>query len=345
MNKIKVIVVDDSKFIRTLFTSLLNETDDIEVIDSAEDAFDAREKIKKHNPDVITLDVEMPRMDGISFLEKIMTLKPMPVVMVSSITNEGADVTLKALEIGAVDYITKPSEARLFTNLDALRDELTTKIRNASKANINATHLKSEKLNLEFNPKTTSKHKIVAIGASTGGVEAIRQILIKFPKNTPPVLITQHMPEKFTEAFAKRLDNLTELRVQEARNGQKLHPGNAYIAPGGLQMKIIGNEDTGYAIKVDDSEPVTGHKPSVDHLFSSVAEACGKNAIGVILTGMGNDGAKGMLEMKKAGSYNIGQNRETCVVYGMPKVASEAGAVDLELPLEKIAAEILKKCE
>jgi len=345
MRKTKVIVVDGSKFIRTLFSSLLNEANDIEVVETASDPYEAGDKIKQLAPDVILLSIDLPKMDGISFLDKIMTHNPTPVIMVSSLTHEAADITLKALELGAVDYITKPIEARLFTDLDGLRVELAAKVRNAVGANIKSMHLKAISKNpLEFTPSTNTKHKVIAIGASTGGVEAIRQVMLELPANIPPVVITQHMPEKFTEAFAKRLDNLTKVNVHEARNGQKLHVGNVYVAPGGKQMSITGDRTSGYTIKIDDSEPVAGNKPSIDHLFESIAKTCGSDAIGVILTGNGADGAEGMLKMKQSGAFNIGQNKDSCVVYEMPKAANENQSVDIELPLQGIAAEVLKHC-
>lgn len=345
MGKTKVIIVDGSKFIRTLFSSLLNETSDIEVVETASDPYEARDKIKQFQPDVILLAIDSPKMDGISFLDNIMAHKPVPVIMVSTLTHEAADITLKALELGAVDYVTKPMEARLFTDLDSLRVELVTKIHNAAGANIKSIHLQvTSKSVLEFIPSPNSKHKVIAIGASTGGVEAIRQVIVELPANVPPVVITQHMPKKFTEVFAKRLDNLTAVRVHEAKNGQKLNAGNVYIAPGGKQMSIAGDKTAGYTIKIDDSDPVAGNKPSIDYLFASIAKACGSDAIGVILTGKGEDGAEGMLQMKKSGAFNIGQNKDSCVVYEMPKAANENQSVDIELPLQGIAAEVLKHC-
>lgn len=342
--KITVLVVDDSKFIRTLFTGLLNEYPDIEVIGSAEDPYDAREKIKELNPDVITLDIEMPKMDGISFLDKIMKLRPTPVVMASTLTKEGADVTIRALELGAVDYVTKPSSTFIQNGIDALGEDLASKIRIAANANVGA-HRDYQAISAnKIGSHSFDKNKLIAIGSSTGGVEAVREVITRLPKNSPPVLITQHMPEKFTEMFAKRLNNITQIEVQEAQDGMKVRPGNAYIAPGNYQMRLTRDPVKGLVIRVADGDLVSGHKPSVDYMFDSVAKEMKGDAVGVILTGMGRDGANGMLKMRQAGAYNIGQTADSCVVYGMPRAANEVGAVDVELPVEKIAEEILKRC-
>lgn len=343
--KIKVIVVDDSKFIRTLFTGLLNQTPDIEVVDTAEDPIDAREKIKLHNPHLITLDVEMPKMDGISFLEKIMRLRPMPVIMVSTLTQKGADTTLKALELGAIDYLAKPSDFNAYRNLDVLKDELANKIRNAASANMTSSNRGGDGLKkvVLFNPSIKTSGKIIAIAASTGGVEALKEVLIRMPFSCPPIVITQHMPEKFTEAFAKRLNTLTQIEVCEARDGQKLQTGKAYIAPGGKHLTVI-KTPTGGILHVSDGELVSGHKPSADVMFKSVANTYGKESIGVILTGMGKDGAEGLKCMAEKGSTNIGQEKESCVVYGMPKAAKDIGATIREYPIEKITEELLKYC-
>lgn len=346
-NKIKVIVVDDSKFIRDLFSATLNNSADIEVVAVAEDPFDAREKIKVHNPDVITLDVEMPKMDGLSFLEKIMKLRPMPVVMVSTLTHKGADVTLRALEIGAVDYIPKPSDLNNPIELDLFQKDIISKVRSAALAKV-SNHISpsSNKIDVvAFNETAASKNKLIAIGSSTGGVEALREILVRIPSNSPPIVITQHMPEKFTESFAKRLDKITQVRVCEARDRQPLKAGNAYIAPGGKHMKIFRTTSGELKIAIEDGDLVSGHKPSVDCLFNSIAQTCAQTTVGVILTGMGRDGAEGLLKMKKNGSMTIGQNADSCIVYGMPRVAKEMGAVDVELHITKIASQIMKNCE
>lgn len=342
MSKIRVIVVDDSKFIRTLFTSLLNDTNDIEVIASAEDPYDAREKIKLHNPDVITLDVEMPKMDGLTFLDKIMKLRPMPVVMASTLTQAGADTTIRALEMGAVDYISKPTNFDEFGNLDRLKNELASKIRIAAKARI-PVNIHSNKANatvLQY--KSSPGNKLIAIGASTGGVESLRVVLSKMPTNCPPIVITQHMPEKFTASFAVRLSSICAIKVVEATDGELLKNGTAYIAPGGKHMKITGSVASGYKAKIEDGPLISGHKPSVDFMFNSVADVTKGNCVAAILTGMGRDGAEGLLKLKTNGCQTIGQNQETCVVYGMPRAAKEIGAVDKEMALELIADELLK---
>ncbi|MFN5382243.1 MAG: chemotaxis response regulator protein-glutamate methylesterase [Alphaproteobacteria bacterium] len=345
MKKIKVIVIDDSKFIRTVFSGLLNQHPDIEVVDTAEDPFDARDKIKLHNPDVITLDIEMPKMDGISFLDKVMKLRPMPVIMASTLTEKGADITLRALEIGAVDYITKPSDLSANLNLDNIGRLLAEKIRIAANANIlsNPNRYNSIKRIIEKDQNFDSL-KLIAIGASTGGVEAIRTVLSSLPANCPPIVITQHMPERFTESFAKRLDSSMQMSVCEGRDGMQIKPGHVYIAPGDKQMQVIGDMSKGAHLKIFDSEPVSGHKPSVDVLFESVAYNIRHNAIGIMLTGMGRDGAAGMVKMKKAGGFNIGQNKDSCVVYGMPRAALEEGAIDIEQHLDNIGDTALKKC-
>jgi two-component system chemotaxis response regulator CheB len=345
MKKIKVIIVDDSKFIRTLLESILSDTPDIEVVAIAEDPYDAREKIKQFNPDVITLDIEMPKMDGLSFLEKIMKLRPMPVVMVSTLTKKGADITLQALELGAVSYVTKPSNTNIYTNLTDLKMELSNKIREAAQANI-MPHRKVvnfERPNLSnYKIKADSAVKVIAIGASTGGVEAIREVVTRLPSSCPPVVITQHMPATFTEAFANRLNKISQIHVVEAQEGHKLLPGNAYIAPGDRHMKIRGSDTSGYSVILDDGPLVSGHKPSVDVMFESVASVFGQNCVGVILTGMGKDGADGLLKIRQKGASTIGQSESSCVVYGMPRVAKEIGAVEKQFAVEDIAEEVLK---
>lgn len=339
MKKTTVIIVDDSAIIRQLFTKILNSDPDIEVIATAEDPIDARQKIKDLNPDVITLDIEMPNMDGLSFLEKIMALRPMPVVMASSLTQKGAEVTFRALELGAVDYVSKSSSKSF--DVDNLKDELIEKVKAAAKAKVVA-RVRDSAVVVEkshnYRPEV-----IVAIGSSTGGVEALRDIVAMLPEDTPPVLITQHMPEAFTPTFARRLNGLAQVSVKEAENGEKIEHGHVYIAPGNKHLEL-DKRITGYFCKLHDGEKVSGHRPSVDVLFESVAKEAGDKAVGVILTGMGKDGAKGMLSMKKAGAFNIGQDENSCVVYGMPKAAYMAGAVDKQVPLSRIASQILQSC-
>ncbi len=340
--KIKVLIVDDSKLIRSIFSDILSSDPEIEVVGVAEDPFDARDKIKQLNPDVITLDIEMPKMDGINFLKRIMALRPMPVVMVSTLTKKGADVTIEALEIGAVDYMTKPS-ASDSNAIAGMKEELIRKVKTAARARVKQPSDTAGMKKLAFAGKTNID--FIAIGASTGGVEAIRDVLMVMPISLPPVVITQHMPEHFTASFAARLDKICNLKVQEARNMQPLNSGNAYIAPGGLHMEVKkAPNNIGYVCHLYDGELVSGHKPSVDALFSSVAKIANKNVLGVILTGMGKDGAKGLLEMRRAGSKTLGQDEKSCVVYGMPKAAKLLDAVEEELPLKDIPKRIVEIC-
>lgn len=345
MKRITVLIVDDSQLIRSMFSAMLAEEADIEVLGTAIDPFDAREKIKQLNPDVITLDVEMPKMDGLTFLEKIMTLRPMPVIMVSSLTEKGADITVRALEIGAVDYLAKPQEQNEHT-LKALQKELADKIRCASKSRVSARAgmAPASPTGLLLYKGTNNAQKLIAIGASTGGVEALREVLQVLPANLPPIVITQHMPAKFTHSFATRLDKLCAPKVQEVQHLQELEVGNVYIAAGDAHFSIHGKSGQ-WVAHVQDGELVSGHKPSVDVLFRSVAKYVGKQAVGVILTGMGRDGAEGLLKMREAGAPTIGQNEASCVVYGMPKAAALLGAVDKEISLQAIAKEIVRVCE
>lgn len=343
--KIRVVVVDDSALMRQMLAELLNGAGDIEVVASAPDPYVAREFIKQHSPDVVTLDVEMPRMDGLSFLEKIMTLRPMPVVMVSSLTAKGAEATLRALELGAVDYVAKP-QIDLQKGMQALADDIRTKVRIAAKSKVRpytggARQAVDKSKNVPSAASFGSSEKIIAIGASTGGVEAITELLTAMPPDGPAVMITQHMPEKFTASFASRLNSICQMTVLEGTHGARLLPGHAYIAPGGFHMEL-DRSGANYVCKIHQEAPVSGHRPSVDVLFRSVARAAAKNAIGVILTGMGRDGAEGMLVMRQAGAFNYGQDEATSVVYGMPKAAFENGAVEKQLPLKDIAPAILE---
>ncbi len=341
---IKVIVVDDSALMRQILTEMLNGADDIKVIASAPDPIVARELIKEHSPDVMTLDVEMPKMDGIVFLERIMTLRPMPVIMVSSQTSQGAESTLRALEFGAVDYVTKPT-TDLHKGMQGLAEELRTKVRIAAKAKLRPYVIQSRKT---YDKKTapvitaaTPIDKIIAIGASTGGVEAITEVLSGLPPESPPIVITQHMPEKFTASFAQRLNTVTPLRVSEAKDAERLLPGHAYIAPGGYHLEL-GKTAGSFFCKVHQDAPVSGHRPSVDVLFHSVAKVAGRQSIGVLLTGMGRDGAAGLLAMRQAGAQTIGQDESTSVVYGMPKAAFDLGAVETRLALKDINKKLIK---
>lgn len=340
MKKIRVLVVDDSALIRQMFSKFLNADPEIEVVGVAPDPFIARQQIKELNPDVITLDIEMPKMDGLTFLEKIMTLRPMPVVMVSSLTRKGADETIRALETGAVDYISKPADSSV--SLDSIADELRAKVKCAASARIAGRKAADRSAaRLSFAGRTAVN--LIAIGASTGGVEALRDILEALPDTLPPIVITQHMPPTFTASFAARLDKLCAISVHEARNGQPLLPGHAYIAPGGLHLEVA-RQGSAWKCVTHDEPAVSGHRPSVDVLFRSVAREAGADALGAILTGMGKDGAQGMLLMRQAGAHTIGQNEASCVVYGMPRAAFDIGAVAAQLPLSGIAAGLVEHC-
>lgn len=338
MAKIRVLIVDDSAFIRAVFTEILSSDPEIEVIDTAEDPIDAREKIRRLNPDVITLDIEMPKMDGLSFLEKIMSLRPMPVVMASSLTAAGADETLQALELGAVDYVLKPTN-QPGQQIFEIADELRMKVKAAARSNRPKTIKQASAVNIKSLPKLPIG--IVAIGASTGGVEAIKEVLTSLPSNLPPIVITQHMPPLFTKSFAERLDKLTKLRISEAIHGELLKQGHVYIAKGGIHMQIKkAANGIGFVTHLVEGENVSGHKPSVDVLFDSLATLDGKHTLATILTGMGKDGARGMLALKQAGAFTIGQDEATSLVYGMPKAAFLGGAVDVQLPLPSISKAI-----
>ncbi|MFZ3287249.1 MAG: chemotaxis response regulator protein-glutamate methylesterase [Telluria sp.] len=326
--KIKVLIVDDSALIRSVMSEIIASQPDMEVVGVAPDPLVARDLIKQTNPDVLTLDVEMPRMDGLDFLEKLMRLRPMPVVMVSSLTERGSEITMRALELGAVDFVTKP-KISIQSGMREYTELISDKIRAAAKARIRPRSLPgTEKppsaLPALRNPLTSSE-KLIIIGASTGGTEAIREFLMQMPSDCPGILITQHMPEGFTTSFARRLDSLCKIRVSEAVGEERVLPGHAYIAPGHSHL-MLARSGANYITRIEQSAPVNRHRPSVDVLFRSAAQAAGKNAVGVILTGMGKDGAAGMLEMKSAGAYNFAQDEASCVVFGMPREAIALGA-------------------
>jgi two-component system chemotaxis response regulator CheB len=344
MQPVRVLIVDDSAFVRQVLTQMLSSDPSIMVVGAAPDPFVAREMIKTLSPDVITLDIEMPRMDGLAFLEKIMTLRPMPVVMISSLTQKGADAALRALTMGAVDYIAKPMVG-LSEGFEALKDQIIATVKVAARARVSvASGGKPAAARLIAGQHYSSSEKVIAVGASTGGVEALQDLLTAFPPDAPAILVTQHMPAAFTTSFASRLDQLCAVTVTQAKDGERVLPGHVYIAPGGLHLELA-RSGANYVCRVSDDPPVSGHRPSVDVLFRSVAKAAGANAVGIILTGMGSDGALGLLEMRRAGASTIGQDEATCVVYGMPKAAFEAGAVEIELPIRKIAQQILHHCE
>ncbi len=352
MKKIRVLTVDDSALMRQVLAMLLAKDPEIEVIGSAPDPYIAREKIKALNPDVLTLDVEMPKMDGLTFLEKLMRGHPMPVVMVSSLTEIGCQTTLRALELGAVDFVTKP-KIDLREGMEEIAQDLISKVKIAAQAHVRAASVKPKATSLEANAasrdavrtvsssamiKTTDT--IIAIGSSTGGTEAVKQVLEMLPPHTPPILITQHMPERFTKTWADRMNELCRISVKEAQDGDSVLPGHALIAPGSFHMTLV-RSGARYTVRINQDPPVNRHRPSVDVMFASVAQYAGANAIGVILTGMGGDGAKEMLTMKQAGAFTIAQDEASCVVFGMPKEAIKAGAVDKVLPLDDIAGAIL----
>ncbi|WP_026261569.1 protein-glutamate methylesterase/protein-glutamine glutaminase [Kiloniella laminariae] len=345
MKQTKVLIVDDSALMRELLQALLSRDPGIHVVGTAADPFQARQMIKQLLPDVITLDIEMPKMDGLSFLEKIMTLRPMPVVMVSSLTQAGAEATITALELGAVDFFPKP-KLGMQKGIEKRADELISKVKSAAGARVKALQKKAsvlDKSNLPPPVSFSTTEKIIAIGASTGGVEALREIICRLPANSPAVLVTQHMPEKFTQTFAERLNKVSAVSVSEARQDERVLPGHVYIAPGNKHLKLK-RSGANYICQLSDTPPVSGHRPSVDVLFSSTRDAAGKNAVGVILTGMGKDGASGLLELRQAGAKTFGQDESSSVVYGMPKAAFEMGAVEQQLPLHLIAEAILNAC-
>ena len=336
--RIRVAVIDDSALMRQMLTSILSADPDIEVVGSAPDPECARTMIKDLDPDVITLDVEMPKMDGLTFLNKIMTLRPMPVVMVSSLTKKGAETTMRALEYGAVDFVAKPTCASQ-DGLRELSSSLLQKVKAAAGAKVLAATQKETKPSLSKTLETRTDTRLIAIGASTGGVVAIQGILSNLPPNSPGILIAQHMPPAFTRSFAARLNQNSPLTVVEASDDDSIRPGCAYIAPGGFHMEV-SRRQSGFVCRLQDGPPVSGHKPSVDVLFGSIAAEVGATAIGIILTGMGRDGANGLLMMRQAGAMTFGQDQSSCVVYGMPRAANEIGAVARELSVPEIAKEI-----
>ena len=347
MKPVRVLVVDDSVTMRSLIALKLGRHDDIDVVGQAADAAEARAAIKALDPDVMTLDVEMPNMSGLDFLEKVMRLRPMPVVMVSTLTRAGAEATLDALEIGAVDCVAKPS----ISDPDAFA-ELPLKVIAAARAQVRAGGLAQAFTTTPQGadpgspaPGTyASDRRIVAIGASTGGVEALMRVLSTFPKDCPRTLITQHMPAAFTANFARRLDRACAPTIREAQDGAPITPGVVYLAPGGVGHLEIAGVDGEWRCRIRRDEPVNGHRPSVDVMFSSVAQAAGASAIGVLLTGMGRDGAAGLLEMREAGAVTLAQDEASSVIYGMPKAAFEMGAVARQLPLGRIGPEIVRAC-
>jgi two-component system chemotaxis response regulator CheB len=337
---IRVLVIDDSALMRRMLTAIIAAEDDMEVVGAAADPLLAREMIKRLDPDVLTLDVEMPKLDGIGFLERLMTLRPMPVVMVSSLTEAGTATALRALELGAVDVVGKPRLNRAEA-ADQYRAELVPKLRAAAGARVRSAAQRVLAKPVSGGGYTASS-TVIAIGASTGGVEAIRDVVTSMPADFPGVLITQHMPRSFTASFARRLDGIAAVRFAEAEDGARVLPGHVFIAPGERHLRLA-RAGGGYVCRLGDDGPISGHRPSVDALFASVAEVAGGSAIGAILTGMGRDGAEGLLLMRQAGAMTFGEDASTCVVYGMPKAAQAAGAVAVEVPLHDLVPQMMKR--
>lgn len=355
MEKIKVLAVDDSALIRNLLTKIINAQPDMEMVATAPDPMIARDLIKRHNPDVITLDIEMPKMDGLEFLERIMRLRPTPTLMVSTLTERGADVTFRALELGAIDFVTKP-KLDISQGMVDYANEIADKVRAAYAARYRLRRLPprqpGDKPSSSVNPPRMSRdasaptlslgqsfsatEKLVLIGSSTGGTEALKLILEQLPKDCPAVMVTQHMPAGFTRSFADRLNTICQMTVKEAEQGERVLPGHVYIAPGDKHLSL-SRSGANYVCKLTDGEPVNRHRPSVEVLFKSGVEVGARNIIGIMLTGMGKDGAQAMLDMKKAGSYNICQDEASSVVWGMPGAAVGLGAADSVLPLNQIA--------
>ncbi len=354
MKKIRVLVVDDSALMRGLLSAMINAAPDLEVIGAAEDAQTAREMIKNLNPEVLTLDVNMPGMDGLEFLDRLMRLRPMPVVMVSSYTSDTSETTLKALEFGAVDFIGKP-RADAGQGVERYAEELVEKIRAAQGARVKGrfasrpagetgAQMPRKAPTMASMPSsgqgTTASGKIIVVGASTGGTEAIKEFLLGIPANCPPILVVQHMPETFTASFARRLDGLCAPRVIEAQGNERIESGTVYIAPGHSHL-LIRRGSAGLMTELSTSAPVNRHRPSVDVLFDSATQVIGRQAIAVILTGMGKDGAQGMLRLRKAGARTFGQDEASCVVYGMPREAFLIGAVEEQCALEDMARKVI----
>lgn len=345
--KTTVLVIDDSALIRSLLTEMINQQSDMEVVGAAPNPIVAREMIKQLNPDVLTLDVEMPKMDGLDFLEKLMRLRPMPVVMVSTLTERGSEITMRALELGATDFVTKPKSS-ISTGMREYTDLIADKIRVAAKANISSLQNTAKQKTPApssaglLKNALVSSEKLLIIGASTGGTEAIKSFLLQMPSDCPGILITQHMPAGFTKSFANRLDSICKISVSEAKGGERVLPGHAYIAPGDQHL-LLAKSGANYITQLSDADPVSRHKPSVDVLFDSAAKEAGKNAIGMIMTGMGKDGAAGMLKMKQAGAYNYAQDENSCVVFGMPKEAIAHGGVDEILPLKDMPQAVISQ--
>lgn len=342
--KIKVLIIDDSALIRSILKEVINSYPDMEAVGAAANPLQAREMIKTLNPDVLTLDVEMPQMDGLTFLEKLMRLRPMPVLMISSLTERGSDAALRALELGAVDFLPKPKMG-IVEGIQGYADEIAEKIRVAYKTKLRPRVQDAQK-SIEVLPalgnRISTTEKVIVVGSSTGGTEAIKEFLVRMPADAPGILIAQHMPEAFTKSFASRLDGLCKISVKEAENNERVLPGHAYIAPGHSHL-LLKRSGANYMTELSQAAPVNHHRPSVEVLFRSAAQFAGKNVIGVMLTGMGKDGAIGMLEMRQAGAYNLAQDEATCVVFGMPREAIAVGAVDEVVPIQEMTQRVLSR--
>lgn len=343
---IKVLVVDDSALVRSLLTEIIRNAPGFSLVGAAPDAYVARDMVKQFSPDVITLDIEMPRMDGLTFLEKLMAARPTPVVMISTLTEAGADATMHALELGAVDFIPKP-KLGIADGFREYAELILEKLATAAQIKVRPLQQKNKRDVVNTGEKIVKERlqgteKIIAIGASTGGTEAIKNVLMQLPANVPGIVMTQHMPPGFTRTFAERLNKLTKLHVAEAKGGERILPGHAYLAPGGFHL-VVARSGADYMIKLSESELVHRHRPAVDVMMESVALAGGKNVIGVLLTGMGKDGAQGMLNIRNHGGYTFAQDEQSCVVYGMPKEAVNLGGVDKVVDLNKMGDAILEK--
>ncbi len=343
---IKVLVVDDSALVRNLLSEIVRDSPGMLLVGAAPDAYVARDMVNQFSPDVITLDIEMPRMDGLAFLEKLMAARPTPVVMISTLTEEGAEATLRALELGAVDFIPKP-KLGVSSGIREYAEIIVEKIRAAAQVKVKPLIKKhrpeiAEDQKIQNPAGLQSTEKIIAIGASTGGTEAIKDLLIQLPAAVPGIVMTQHMPPGFTRTYAERLNKTTRLHVVEAKGGERILPGHAFLAPGGYHLVVV-RSGADYRVKLSDAEPVHRHRPAVDVMMESVAEVGGKNVIGVLLTGMGKDGAKGMLDIRNRGGYTIAQDEASCVVYGMPKEAVAVGGVDQIVALDKMGQVLLDK--
>ena len=340
MSKVKVVVVDDSALIRGVMKEIINSQPDMEVVGVAPDPIVARDMIRQVNPDVITLDVEMPKMDGLDFLERLMRLRPIPVVMVSSLTERGSEITIRALELGAVDFVTKP-KISIQSGMREYTELIAEKIRTAARAKVRLQSRTAAPPPPPIKTTMISSEKLIIIGASTGGTEAIKDFLMQMPPDAPGILIVQHMPEGFTTSFAQRLNGLCRISVMESKGNERVLPGHAYLAPGHSHL-LLQRSGANYMTKLDKAPPVSRHRPSVDVLFNSVAQVAGPNAVGVILTGMGKDGAMGMKEMRDAGAYNFAQDEASCVVYGMPREAVAVGGVHEQAPLRELPRMVLE---